>query len=235
MRQLWRPIGLVAFVCAFALLSTSAIAAEFHASSSGKTRGKNFEEEEQVFKFGAIKTTCLKAAETGEVLAGSSKTLFDKVKYAKCSTEAHLGGNPIFLSTRFLTPIDFEYHANGFAEFGGSSESELKLTSPSSIEIKIPSIRCVIEIPPQTIPVKAEKKPEGEYSAVAFSTEEFPNANKKLFPEGVQKKLLIENALKGIAYEFTEGQCSEFTQTSGKGMYTGPLLDELIKGDLWFE
>jgi hypothetical protein len=187
MRQLWRPVGLVAFACAFALLSTSAIAAEFHGSFSGKTRGKNFEETEQVFKFGGIKVTCLKANETGEVLAGSSKTLFDKVKYGKCSTEAKLGGNPIFLTTRFLTPIDFEYHANGFAEVGGSSESELKLTAPSSIELRIPSIKCVIEIPPQTIPVKAEKKPEGEYSAVAFSTEEFPSTNKKLFPSGFQK------------------------------------------------
>jgi hypothetical protein len=235
MRQLWRPVGLVAFACAFALLSTSAIAAEFHASKTGKTRGKTFEEEPHVWKFGGIKVTCLKAGQTGEVLEGSKKTLLDKVKYGECSTEARLGGEPIFLKTRFLTPVYFEYHANGFAEFGGSSESELKLVTPSSIEIKISAIKCIIEVPPQTIPVKAEKKPEGEYSAVAFSTEEFPNGNKLLFPEGVQKKLLIENALKGIFYEFTEGQCSEFEHTEGKGMYTGPLLDELIKGSLWFE
>jgi hypothetical protein len=235
MRQLRRSVALVAFVCAFALLATSAIAEEFHASSTGETRGKNFEETPQTFKFGSIHITCLKAAEKGEVLAGPKKELFDSVKYGKCSTEAKLGANTIFLKTAFLTPIDFEYHSNGFAEFGGSSESELKLIAPSSVEIKIPSIRCVIEIPPQTIPVKAVKVPEGEYSAVSYFTEEYPTTNKKVFPSGFRKKLVIENELKGINYEYTEGQCSEFEKTEGKGQYIGPLLDERVGGDLWFE
>jgi hypothetical protein len=235
MRQLWRPVGLVAFVCAFALLSTSAIAAEFQASFTGKTRGKNFEETAQVFKFGGVKVTCLAAKESGEALVGPKKMLFDEVKYSKCSTEAKLGGNPIYLKTKFLTPIDYEYHSNGFAEVGGSSESEVALVAPSAIELKISSIQCIIEIPAQTVPVKAEKKPNGEYSAVSFSTEEVETKNKKVFPSGFQKKLLIENALKGIEYIFTGGQCSEFKKTEGKGTYEGPLLDELIKGDLWFE
>jgi hypothetical protein len=157
------------------------------------------------------------------------------VKYSKCTTEAKLGGNPIQLKTKFLTPIDFEYHHNGFGEIGGSSVSELKLVAPGSIELKIQAIKCIIEVPPQTIPVKAEKNPEGEYSALVFSTEEVENKNKKTFPSGFQKKLLIENELKGIEYTFTEGQCSEFKNTEGKGSYTGPLIEELIHGDLSFE
>ena len=235
MRQLWRPVGLVAFVCAFALLSTSAMAAEFHASFSGKTRGKNVEEAPQAFKFGSVNVTCLKAWETGEVLAGSSKTLFDKVTYGKCTSEAKMGGEPIHLRATFKTPIDFEYHANGYAEFGGSSEGELKLETPGPIELKIGAIQCMIEIPPQTIPVKAINRPDDPYSSVTFATEEFKYTNKTLFPSGFQKKILIENSLKAIEYEATAGQCSEFTKHQGKGTYNGAFLDELIKGDLSYE
>jgi hypothetical protein len=236
MRQLRRPVGLVAFACAFALLTTSAMSMEFVASKTGKTRGKNAEESEQVFKFGAVKTTCLRAVQTGEVLEGKSKTIFDHVRYSKCTTEAKMGGNPIALKTRFLTPIDFEYHSNGFGEIGGSSESEVKLVLPGSIELKINAIKCVIEVPAQTVPVKAEKKPEGEYSAVSFSTEEVESKKLKVFPSGFQKKLLIENNLKKIEWVATAGQCTEFTKTEAKsGTYTGLLLDELVNGDLSFE
>jgi hypothetical protein len=236
MRQLRRPVGLVAFACAFALLATSAMSAEFVASKTGKTKGKNAEESEQVFKFGAIKTKCLRAIQSGEVIEGKSKTIFDHVKFTKCTTEAKLGGQPIFLKTRFLTPIDFEYHSNGFGEIGGSSASEVKLVAPSSIEMKINAIKCVIEVPAQTVPAKAEKKPEGEYSAVSFSTEEVATTKLKLFPSGFQKKLLIENNLAQIEWSATEGQCTEFTKTESKsGKYTGTLLDELVKGDLSFE
>jgi hypothetical protein len=237
MRHPKGPIALVAILGAFALLATPALAAEFKASAPGKTKGKNSEEAVQEFRFGAFKISCTKAVSTGEVTQLSSKTLFDQVRYKGCSTAAKIGSNPIALKTKFSTPISYEYHSNGFAEFGGENEGEVKLTSPSSVEIKVQAIKCIIELPVQTVPVKAEKKPNGNYSAVSFETEESENKHKNLFPSGIQRKLLITNAMKGIQYSFVGGgQCEEFANAEGHaGTISGTLVDELKQGELWFE
>jgi hypothetical protein len=236
MRQLKRPVGLVALACVFALSAAPAVAHEFIASSPGKTRGSAFNGSLQEWTFKEVKVTCKVAITKGSINSTNSKVVFDTVRYQKCDTKAHIGNEPIHLKTRFKTPVSFEYHANGFAELGGESTSEVSLTAPTSIELTIPSIKCLIEIPPQTIPVKAEKKPTGEYTAVGYTNEEIENKHLKKFPSGFQKVVLIENALKNIEYTFVEGQCSEFKKIEAKnGMYKGTLLDELIGGDLSFE
>ena len=236
MRQLKRPVGLVVLACVFALSTTPAVAHEFIASFPGKTRGLAFNGSLQEWKFKDLLVTCKVAVTKGSVNSTNTKVVFDTVRYNKCDTKAHIGNEPIHLKTRFKTPVSFEYHANGFAELGGESTSEVSLLTPTSIELTIPAIKCLIEIPPQTIPVKAEKKPNGEYTAVGYTTEEFETKKLKKFPSGFQKKVLIENALKNVEYTFVEGQCSEWKKIEGKnGMYKGTLLDELIGGDLSFE
>jgi len=236
MRQLMRPLGLVAVACAFALSATPALAHEFIASHPGKTRGKAFNGSVQEWTFQNIKVACLAAMTKGAVNSTNSKTLYDEVRYSKCATKARVGSEEIDLHTTFKTPVDFEYHANGFAELGAESTAEVALVTPSAIELKIPSIKCTIEIPPQTIPVKAETKPNGEYNAVGYKTEEFETKQIHRFPSGFQKKVEIENALTKIEWIFTEGQCHEFKKTEAKnGIYKGNLIDEVIGGDLSFE
>jgi hypothetical protein len=226
----------VTLVCALAVMAVPALAAEFHSSSPGKTRGKAFEETPQEFRFGALKINCAKAVASGEMLTTASPTFFTSVKYRGCLTEAKIGPNPIFLKTIFKTPVSYEYHHNGFAELGGENENEVALTAPTSVEIRINSIQCVIELPVQTVPALAEKKPNGTYSAVSYETEEVPNAHKKAFPSGFQKKLRIENGLTSVKYAFVAGQCEEFEHPEGSGgKIKGSILEERVGADLWFE
>ncbi len=230
MRHLRTPVGLIAIVCAFAVTAAPALAKEFVASKLGNTRGTNVGTQE--FKFGIFKITCEHAGEKGSVTALTSKTLYDVVKLGRCVTEAKIGGKPFFLKTTFRTPVDFEYHANGFTETGAESESEVALVAAGAVEVKVAAIKCVITWPAQTVPLKAERKPEEEYSSVLYSNEEAPTTRLGMFPTGFQKKLLISNELKGMEYSYTEGQCEEYEKEGKSATYKGTLRDELVGGDL---
>jgi hypothetical protein len=239
MRHLRITFVLAAAVCAFAVAVTPALAHEFTASKSGKTKG--ISEEEQVFKFGPFKITCERASGRGMVAAGSSKTLNDSVKFSKCSTEFKLGNHPVPVSTKFLTPVDVEYHANGFVETGSETEEvegSAKLAG-GAIELKVSAgskFKCNIRWEEQTIPVKAVKNPEGEFSAATYSNE--AGKESKKFPGGVQKLLSISNEFKGIVYEFEGEPCEEFGKEEGPegktGRYLGEFPDELMGGSLEF-
>lgn len=235
--------GLAGTLCAFALSAGPALAAkEFHASEVGKEftpaepgRSQGIGVGIQDFKFGAFHIQCESAKGKGRVGFTSSKTFFDSVKYKGCVALAHLGNQPITLKALFKSAWDFEFHANGFAEIGSESESELKLLKGGRIVMTVPSIKCTIEVPSQTIPLKAEKKPENEFSAVLYANEEVPAAGKK-FPSGFQRELMITNDLKKIEYELSEGQCESFKKTEGKNAFYKGQLKELVKnGNLWIE
>jgi hypothetical protein len=230
-------------LCAFALTVAPALATPmFHASREGKEinpsepareKGANREGEVQDFKFGAFHIQCEFAKAKGKVGFETSKTLFLSVRYKNCNALAKTGNQPIKLKARFKTPWDFEYHANGFAEIGSETESELKLLKGGAIEMTVPSLKCLIEVPSQTIPIKAETKPEKEYSSVLYANEEIAVPFSKKFPAGVQKQLLITNELKKMEYELSEGQCEEFKKTEGKNSsYKGVIKDEVVGGQL---
>jgi hypothetical protein len=234
--------GAAVTLCASVLAAAPALAAkEFHASEVGKeftpaspgvSKGEGVGIQD--FKFGAFHIQCESVKAKGKVGANDSKTFFTSVKYKGCKTLARLGNQPITLKTQFKSNWDFEYHANGFAEIGPESESELKLLKGGSIEMKVPSIGCVIEVPAQTIPIKAEAKPENEFSSVLYANEEIPVAPSKKFPTGVQKQLRIINDLKKIEYELSEGQCETFKQTEGKNsFYKGQLKEMVRNGNLF--
>jgi len=231
-------LGLAATVCV--LSAAPAVAApEFHASAVGKEfteaepgKSKGLGVGIQDFKFGAFHILCESAKAKGRVGFETSKTLFTSVKYKNCKAQAKVGNQPITLKTLFKSPWDFEYHSNGFAELGSESESELKLIKGGTIEMTVPSIKCLIEVPSQTIPLKAEKKPENEFSSVLYGNEEVPAAGKK-FPTGFQKQLIVTNELKKIEYELSEGQCEEFKKTEGKNaFYKGTLKEQVQNGNL---
>jgi hypothetical protein len=247
MRHLRLGVGLLATTCALAVGASPALAHEFIASKAGKTHGTS--ESEQLFRFGAIKIKCLKTSAKGAVAAGASKTYATSIKYTKCLTSAKVGNHEIFLATRFLTPLAIEYHANGFVETGSEiTEEEGKaVIAGGSAEIKINTGRtrentvseCHLSWPEQTIPLKAERKPEGEYSSATYSNEALPHLVTRAFPDGLQHDILISNAFKGIKYNLEGEPCEEWGKQEGpegnEGTYTGSFPQILAGGNLEFK
>jgi hypothetical protein len=250
MRHLRLGLGLLAMTGALALGATPALAHEFIASKTGKTHG--IEESEQNFKFGAFKIKCQKANAKGAVAAGSSSTYATAIKYTKCLTTAFVGGSTkhqIFLPTRWLTPLAIEYHANGFVETGGEIEevegkaviaggsAELKVNTGRTEEFE--KSECHISWPEQTIPLKATKNPEGEFSAASYSNMTKEHKMNKAFPEGLQHYIVISNSFKGIKYELEGEPCEEWGKEEGPegggGTYTGSFLQVLNGGNLEFQ
>ncbi len=233
MRHVRLKFGVVATLCAFAVAATPAMAHDFtgNVGKSAKAKGEG----EQEFKFGVFKILCESSSAKGGGLATSpQKTLFLEVKFSHCSTEAHIGGEPFFLKTRFKTPVSFEYHANGFVETGSESEEGVKL-SGGTVEMKVAGLKCIIGWEPQIIPIKAESKPEDEFSAVSYSNIAEPHTVNAKFPDGFKHKVTIANALKKLEYFYEEGACEEFEKTEGKaGIFNGTLLAEINAGNLEF-
>ncbi len=135
-----------------------------------------------------------------------------------------------------MTPLDVEYHANGFVEIGSEGE-EVEVGNTTlkggTIEMKISSIKCIIKLPEQTLPKAAIKKPGGEFEAATYSNEEFEKSKKKF------NKLAITNEWKAIHFEYGEGQCESFKSSEEErhsGKYTGELLEEVpMGGNLEFQ
>jgi hypothetical protein len=244
MRHLRLGMGVMVTTCAFAFGAAPALAHEFIASKEGATHGVS--ETEQLFKFGAIKIKCQKASAKGKVAAGPSQTYATAIKYAKCLTSAKVGNHEIFLGTRFLTPLAIEYHANGFVETGSELEEvEGKaVVAGGSAQLKINTGKtaegtkseCTLSWPEQTIPLKAVKAPEGEYSSATYSNAANPHLVTKNFPDGLQHYIVISNSLKGIKYELEGEPCEEWGKEEGPegggGTYFGSFPQLLTGGNL---
>lgn len=246
MRHFRLTLGLVASVGTFALAASPALAGEFIASNTGKTHGTT--ESEQLFKFGSVKIKCLKASAKGAVTAGSSTTYGTSIKFAKCLTVAKIGNHEVYLPTRFLTPLAVEYHANGYVETGSeTAETEGKVTvTGGTAEIKINTGKtaefekseCHIKWPAQTLPVKAINHPEEMFSMATYSNASQPHAVSKAFPTGIQNYIVIENAFKGIKFEYEGEPCEAWGHEEGPegagGTYTGSFPQILGDGNLEF-
>jgi len=254
--------GLAAAVCVLAVGAAPAMAHEFEASKSGKTVGKGFEEiivekgvtpefepaRMQEWRLGAFRILCYKATGAGEVEEGASETFTTTTKYSKCGWYPQK--NTLHVAAAFSkTGITVIYHANGYTEAVGNGEGEeyeLKKAEvlESAAYIKISSTKlCKIVIPAQTIPVRAIKHPEEEFSSAVFSNIETPATNMKLFPSGFQTRLVIANEFKKMKFKYAgeETQCTsapEFEKLSEEngggstGVYKGSLEERLPTGNL---
>jgi hypothetical protein len=234
-------LGLAVTACTFALVVTPALAHEFTASKTGKTTGTGVTA--QALKFGPFKITCEKAVAKGAVVEGSSKTYAASIKFVKCGTEAKIANKKIALGTRFLTPLAIEYHANGFVETGSEIEEvEGKaVLAGGTTEVKVNTgikSTCTISWPEQTLPLRAEKKPELEYSSAEYLPEETAHLVSKSFPDGFQHFIQVVNTFKGIKYEFAGEPCEEWGKEEGPegagGTYTGSFPQKLAAGNLEF-
>jgi hypothetical protein len=243
MRRVRITLGLMAAVCAVAFSATAALAHNFTASIAKKTiseatpgKLKGGSVGPQAFKFGPIHTTCESAGTKGIVTQEISPTIKVVASYHGCTTSIKVGAEPATLKTRFLSPVEYSFHANGLAEVGTEGEEGSVEIGSGSAEVKISGIKCLIEWPSQTMPAKALVKPEEQYSATLFSNQEVANTHLKAFPTGFQKQLLISTEFKTMTFSFEEGECAEFKVPEAKtGSYKGVLHEELAGGNLSYE
>jgi hypothetical protein len=266
MRNIRLVGGLAAAVCVLAVGAAPVMAHQFVASKSGKTAGRGFQEiivEKGVapefeparmheWRLGAFRILCYKATGAGEVTEGGSETFTTTTKYSKCGWYPQ-ATNTLHVAAGFSkTGITVIYHANGYTEAVGNGEGEeYEFKKAEVLEsaafIKISSTKlCKIVIPAQTIPVRAIKHPEEEFSAAVFSNTEVAATNLKAFPSGFQKRLVIQNEFKKMKFKYAgeETQCTsapEFEKLSEEGgggsagVYKGNLEERLVAGDLSWE
>jgi hypothetical protein len=198
---------------------------------------------------------CLKEAKTsGSVVSESAETFFQNISYKKCIANIALGKSGLISKQRIPTfHLAMEFHSNHTAVIGEGEEENLKIVKPSSVSVKIGKTSCVVTIPAQTVPVKAEKKPGKEYEAAGFETEVVPVSHHQLktFPSGFQDKLDIEwefNKLKSLVKPnatcaYKGGSLDENPETPNfgyvvynDGVFEGEIEEiEIAGGNLGFE
>jgi hypothetical protein len=198
---------------------------------------------------------CLKESKSaGTVVSESSETFFQDVTYKKCIASVAIGKSGLTSKEKIPTfHLAMEFHSNHSAVIGEGEEENLKIVKPSSVSVKIGKTSCFVVIPAQTVPVKAEKKPNKEYEAAGYETELSPVKKKQLalFPSGFQEKLYIEwefNKLESLVkpnasctYEGGKLDTEPETPNFGyvvynDGVFEGELEEISIRGgDLGFE
>jgi hypothetical protein len=243
MRRVRITLGLAVAACALAFSATAALAHTFTASIAGKEiseakpgKIKGGSVGVQTFKFGPVHITCASASTKGLIAEEESETLKIVAGYKGCLTSIKVGSEPATLKTRFLAPVEYSFHANGFAETGTEGEEGSVEIGSGAAELKISGIKCLISWPAQTVPTRAIAKPEEQYSAALFSNEEVASTHLKAFPTGFQHELQISTEFKNMEFTFEEGECSEFKRPEAKtGGYVGVLHEELAGGNLGWE
>lgn len=241
MKRVKAAIGLAIGICVLAIVAAPVSAHEFTASAFNKTfplKTKGEGTGTQLFKLGRVEFECGVAKAKGVVSESPAPLLKVSVKYTECESHTKFYGQASYPKIHFRNRVEYLYHQNGFAEIGAGGEIESPTIGSGPIEIVIAQTGgCKLLWPAQTVPFKAEIKPEEEYSAVLFSSKEVTAENLKKFPTGFQQKLVITNELKNMAYEIEPiGLCEGWEKTEGKiGLDTGGLELETIGGDLSFQ
>jgi len=261
-------------MCALCVAATPAVASEFTASrlpkplsetEPGKTKGVGIgssvlggEERNQELKFGSFSVYCAaqtsgKTIDKGAISWATSQIFATEVKFSKCLTRANFGNFIGGVSTKFNVnpetkksePMKFVYHVNGFAQFGTEETTSEVEVGSGSASFAIAGKICKINWPPQTVPAKAEVKPNGTYSAATYTNKEVPVEAKKIkqFPSGFQQRLVIKNEFKGMDWSYEEGQClgeggfenPAKNEEAKSGIFNGTLEETLNGGNLGFQ
>ncbi len=132
--------------------------------------------------------------------------------------------------------MTLNYHANGVVEIGaGGTVTKGKLEGAGEIEIAVKGpFKCTIDIPPGTYPSKSVNKPEAQYEATKFTTEE--EAIERGKTSIVLKRLELGTALTKVPYELEGEFCEALPKTEfTAGTYEGSLLAEIKKGQISWE
>jgi len=211
MRRIRIAVGLASAVCAFGVLAAPALAkketkevvfGKFTASIPGGTISPS----EPATASGHGEVTSLNLAKgalaisscnkplksTGKVESESSNTFLQNITFSQCYSKDAVNHEVVEERKVKTFRLAIEFHSNHSAVAGESAPSEVKVVSPSTVTIPVAKgAACVVVIPAQTIPTKAERKPELEYEAASYETEK-EEAKIKKFPSGFREKLDIE-------------------------------------------
>jgi len=224
MRTFRLVLGLAAAVCAFGTLAAPALAKKNHThphilgkfvanypsgkpiSETSPAMAKGVGDEELIeLAEGALTIgdeKCRKVSSAGSVDAERSDTLYQRITFVGCWAKT-LVGTSKRVTEEVKVPkfsIALEFHSNGFVETGEGENSSVEIKH-SAIFIKPrKGAACTIVIPAQTIPIKAIKKPENEFEAASYETEEVPAKIKK-FPSGFEEELDITMEFKKVQTE----------------------------------
>jgi hypothetical protein len=257
-------IGLAAAVCALAITAVPAMGHAFVASKVGKLNGKGFEEIERVgpgefrefnpermqqWHFGVFQIDCYSESSKGEVTETTTDTLTLNMKFGACGWYPKPTVNLHTSASFSKEGITVSFHANGWLEtLENGEEVEFKgEIRPGAAYVKVGGKICKIEILAQTIPVKAIKNPEEQFSSIVYSNFTVPTLKPtKEFPTAEQERILFTNAWKAIKYHFggEEAQCTNpegFEKQSGEeggataGTYKGQTYVKLAGGNIKYE
>jgi len=191
--------------------------------------------ETQTFTLKPFTVTCetAKSSKAGLTPAFPSKTLTTVVRFSKCEAEATLFKAEYELKAKVLSPVTFNYHANGYVEFGaGGTVKEGKLEGAGEVEIALSGVfKCTIDIAPAIDPIQAINKPEAEFEIAKFTNkEETITKGKKSV---VRKTLGISTELSKLTYELEGELCEALPKTEYlTGSFSGSLVAELKKGSI---
>lgn len=187
------------------------------------------------FAFKPFTVTCTQAKSTKAGLTPSfpSKTLTTTIKFSGCEAEATIGKAEYELKAKFLTPVTFNFHANGSVELGaGGTLKEGKLEGAKAVEIALSGVfKCTIDVAAGTFPAPALNKPEAEFEAVKFTNKEETIVKGK--KSILLKSLGIASELTKMPYELEGEYCEALTKTEGtNGTYSGSLVAAIKKGSI---
>ncbi|HLM86595.1 MAG TPA: hypothetical protein VK272_10460 [Solirubrobacteraceae bacterium] len=267
-------LGLIAAVCAFGTLVAPALAKKkekppvffgkfiasfpngkpIEAGSPAADKGHGELESLNLAKGALHVEHCSPLKSNGMVDSARSETFFQDVHFKHCLAIVQL--NPGLKEELVIPPftLAMEFHSNQSAEIGAGNENEVEILKPSTVTIPIgKKAPCRVTIPSQTIPTKAEAKPEHLFEAASYETEKEETGIKK-FPAGFQEKLDIEMSFTKIeswvkpnehciyaggeegAFDSEEGTPAFGFVVYKKGSLAAELEEITIKnGDLGFE
>jgi hypothetical protein len=264
MRKTKMLIGLATAVCALAITAVPAMAHQFSASKTGLLSGKGFEEiakaevgefrefapeRMQEWKFGQFTILCYSETSKGELTETTTDVLTLNMKFGACGWYPHPKINLHSGATFAKEGITVRFHANGWVELlADGEEVEFKgEILPGAAFVKVGGTICKIEILAQTIPVKAIKNPEEEFSSVLYSNFGVPLAKaSKEFPNAEQERILFTNDWKSIKFHYggEANQCTnpvDFEKQAGEeggangGVYKGQTYTKLNGGNIKYE
>ena len=224
MRTFRITLGLVASMCVFGTLASPALAKKSHVhprilgkfvanypnkkpiSESSPAMAKGVGSEELIeLAEGALtigNEKCKKISSAGGVDSERSDTIYQRITFVGCFAKTIVGTSKHVTEEVKLPKfsIALEFHSNGFVETGENENSSVEIKHSSVFIKPRKGSACTIVIPAQTIPVKAIKKPENEFEAASYETEQIPAKIKK-FPTGFEEELDITMEFKKVQTE----------------------------------
>jgi hypothetical protein len=178
-------------------------------------------------EFGPI---CSPLKAKGAVEAGESESLTQKIAFAHCVAYRSAGTGAEGLKERVTAhfKLGLEFHSNHSATTGEVEESEVTLIPESTVTFTGSHSTCTVEIPSQSVPIKAEKDPEEEFEAALYETEEestegSKTLEKKFGPE--HDRLNVETEFSHVKTDVPLGNKCETKKGGEEHKYTNGVID----------